>query len=133
MKIYIGVITSIVTDRLHTWMLVGTTRGFLTLYDLRFQILLRSWLHHSGSRINYMLLSHDPKAEGKQVIIAAGTNEVSVWDIVQLRCVEVFCVKLGEDMPKAINDIPTDHYKVREDCIYIFFMLLLLYSFIYIY
>ncbi|KAG2217671.1 hypothetical protein INT45_006180, partial [Circinella minor] len=109
-----GVITSIVTDRLHTWMLVGTTRGFLTLYDLRFQILLRSWLHYSGSRINYMLLSHDPKAEGKHVIIAAGTNEVSVWDIVQLCCVEVFSVKLGEDMPKAINDIHTDHYKALE-------------------
>ncbi|KAI9267985.1 hypothetical protein BDA99DRAFT_504553 [Phascolomyces articulosus] len=109
-----GVITSIVTDRLHTWMLVGTTRGFLTLYDLRFQILLRSWLHHSGSRINYMLLSHDPKAEGKHVIIAAGTNEVSVWDIVQLRCVEVFAVKLGEDMPKAMNDIQTDRFKALE-------------------
>ena len=94
-------------------MLVGTTRGFLTLYDLRFQILLRSWLHYTGSRINYMLLSHDPKAEGKHVIIAAGTNEVSVWDIVQLCCVEVFSVKLGEDMPKAINDIHTDHYKVN--------------------
>ncbi|KAI9491130.1 hypothetical protein BDB00DRAFT_930702 [Zychaea mexicana] len=109
-----GVISSVVTDRLHTWMLVGTTRGFLTLYDLRFQIPLRSWLHHSGSRINYMLLSHDPKAEGKHVIIAAGSNEVSVWDIMQLRCVEVFAVKLGEDMPKAANDIRTDHYKLVE-------------------
>ncbi|KAI8142350.1 hypothetical protein BJV82DRAFT_614613 [Fennellomyces sp. T-0311] len=109
-----GVITSVVTDRLHTWMLVGTTRGFLTLYDLRFQILVKSWLHHSKSRINSMLLSHDPKAEGKQVIIAAGSNEVSVWDIVELRCVEVFAVKLGEDMMKAMNDVQTARYKALE-------------------
>ena len=60
-----------------------------------------------------MLLSHDPKAEGKQVIIAAGSNEVSVWDIVQLRCVEVFAVKAGEDMLKAVNEIQTDRYKVK--------------------
>ncbi|KAI9029972.1 hypothetical protein CLU79DRAFT_733513 [Phycomyces nitens] len=97
-----GVITSMVTDRLHTWLLVGTVRGILTLYDLRFQIPLRSWLHPSKSRISTMMLNHDPKAESKQVIIAAGRNEVSVWDIVDLRCVEVFAVKSGDEKTAGV-------------------------------
>lgn len=109
---FLGVITSMVTDRLHTWMMVGTTRGILTLYDLRFQIPLRSWLHHSKSRINTMLLSHDPKAEGKHVIIAAGKNEISVWDIVQLRCVEVFLVRPGDEKTVTNNGIATDVFQV---------------------
>ncbi|KAJ8663211.1 hypothetical protein O0I10_001388 [Lichtheimia ornata] len=109
-----GVITSMVTDRLHTWMMVGTTRGILTLYDLRFQIPLRSWLHHSKSRINTMLLSHDPKAEGKHVIIAAGKNEISVWDIVQLRCVEVFLVRPGDEKTVTNNGIATDVFQALE-------------------
>ncbi|KAI8391462.1 uncharacterized protein BYT42DRAFT_602293 [Radiomyces spectabilis] len=92
-----GVITSMLTDRLHTWLLVGTTRGILTFYDLRFQIPLRSWLHPSKSRINAMILNHDPKAESKQVIIAAGKNEISLWDIVKLKCLEVFVVKHGDE------------------------------------
>ncbi|KAI9313626.1 hypothetical protein BX666DRAFT_1978506 [Dichotomocladium elegans] len=112
--LYYGVITSIVTDRLHTWMLVGTTRGILTLYDLRFQIPLRSWLHHSKSRINAMLLNHDPKAEGKQVIIAAGKNEVTVWDIVQLRCTEAFLVKPGDEKSVIANGIETSSFKALE-------------------
>lgn len=100
-----------VTDRLHTWLLVGTARGILTLYDLRFQISLRSWLHPSKSRINSLLLHQDPKAEGRQVIIAAAKNEVSIWDIVKLRCVEVFAVKSGDE--KASRNL-ADLYKVNN-------------------
>lgn len=97
------------TDRLHTWLLVGTTRGILTLYDLRFRISLRSWLHYTKSRINALYLNRDPRAEGRQVVIAAGKNEVSVWDIVQLKCVEVLAVKSGDD--KQFN-VQTELYKV---------------------
>ncbi|KAG0188810.1 Serine/threonine-protein kinase [Apophysomyces sp. BC1034] len=110
-----GVITSMVTDRLHTWLLVGTMRGILTLYDLRFQIPLRSWLHPSKSRISAMILNNDPKAEGKQVIISAGRKEISVWDIVKLQCVQVFAVKSGDEkttgiMPEAYKalEVPND-------------------------
>lgn len=43
------------------------------------------------------------------MVIAAGKNEVSVWDIVQLKCVEVLAVKSGDD--KQFN-VQTELYKV---------------------
>ncbi|CAO3616553.1 unnamed protein product [Cunninghamella echinulata] len=97
-----GVITSMVTDRLHTWLLVGTTRGILTLYDLRFQIPLRSWLHPTKSRISAMMLNHDPHAESRQVIIASGKNELSVWDIVNLKCLEVYAIKSSDEKTTGV-------------------------------
>lgn len=100
-----------VTDRLHTWLLVGTTRGILTLYDLRFQIPLRSWLHPSKSRISRMMLNHDPRAESKQVIIASGKNEISIWNIVDLKCLDVYGVKSGDEKTTGIS---LENYKVME-------------------
>ncbi|RUP49351.1 LOW QUALITY PROTEIN: hypothetical protein BC936DRAFT_142738 [Jimgerdemannia flammicorona] len=85
------VITSMVCDRRRAWLLVGTTRGILTLYDIRFQIALRSWVHPSKSRISRLLLH---PSLGRGVIIAAGRNEVSVWNIGdKAECKEVFGVK----------------------------------------
>ncbi|KAI8997087.1 WD40-repeat-containing domain protein [Pilobolus umbonatus] len=97
-----GIITALTTDKLHTWLLVGTMRGILTLYDLRFQIPLRSWLHPSKSRISALTLNHDPKSENKQVIIAAGRNELTIWDISTLQCVEVYAVKTGDEKTTGI-------------------------------
>ncbi|SAM00828.1 hypothetical protein [Absidia glauca] len=106
-----GIITSMVTDRLHTWLLVGTTRGILTLYDLRFQIPLHSWLHPSKSRISRMILNHDPRAESKQVIIASGKNEISIWNIVDLKCLDVYGVKSGDEKTTGIS---LENYKALE-------------------
>lgn len=106
----LGVITSMVTDRLHTWLLVGTTRGILTLYDLRFQIPLRSWLHPTKSRISAMMLNHDPRAESRQVIIASGKNELSIWDIVNLKCLEVYAIKSSDEKTAGII---LEMYKVK--------------------
>jgi phosphoinositide-3-kinase regulatory subunit 4 len=97
-----GVITSMITDQKHTWLLVGTMKGVLTLYDIRFCIPLRSWLHPSRSPISVLLQHPDPKWEGKRVVISAGRNEVTVWDIVSVQCVEIFGVKYGDEKLTAI-------------------------------
>ncbi|KAH8550281.1 hypothetical protein BGW37DRAFT_79383 [Umbelopsis sp. PMI_123] len=97
-----GVITSMITDQKHTWLLVGTMKGVLTLYDIRFCIPLRSWLHPSRSPISVLLQHPDPKWEGKRVVISAGRNEVTVWDILTIQCVEIFGVKYGDEKLTAI-------------------------------
>lgn len=56
-----------------------------------------------------MILNNDPEAEGKQVLIAAGRNEVTLWNIVTLKCLQVFCVKSGEERTAGV-DLET--YKV---------------------
>lgn len=100
-----GVITSMVTDPKNMWLLVGTMRGILTLYDLRFQIPLKSWLHPSKSRISSLVLTvdpRDPNHEKMLVRIAAGRNEVSIWDLEALQCLEVFAVKTGDEKTTGV-------------------------------
>jgi phosphoinositide-3-kinase regulatory subunit 4 len=106
-----GIITAMTIDRLKNWLLVGTMRGILTMYDLRFQISLRSWLHPSKSRISTLMLNHESRGENKQVIIAAGRNEISVWDIVNLQCLEVFAVKSGDEKTTGVM---LEAYKALE-------------------
>ncbi|KAK9768737.1 Serine/threonine-protein kinase [Basidiobolus ranarum] len=110
-----GVITSFVIDPHRAWILVGTNRGILTLWDLRFHISLRSWIHPSKTSINRLVLYMGPSSRGRHVLVAAGNNEVSLWDIEKVECKEVFMVrsvddrrstKIGSDMLKP-QDIPS--------------------------
>ncbi|KAF9914479.1 Serine/threonine-protein kinase [Lobosporangium transversale] len=99
-----GVMTAMVIDPLRAWLIVGTNRGVLTLWDLRFMIAIRSWVHPSKSRISRLVIhpeSHSPSRGGK-IIIASGKNEVSVWDIEHVECREVFGVR-NADEKKAFS------------------------------
>ncbi|KAJ3366527.1 Serine/threonine-protein kinase [Allomyces javanicus] len=81
-----GVISSMVVhDRAH-WLLVGTLRGIMMLFDLRFRLLVTTWVHPSRSRIHAMTL-HPTRPN--HVVIAAGKNEVSVWDVPATKCMQV--------------------------------------------
>ncbi|CAI2161442.1 16883_t:CDS:10 [Funneliformis geosporum] len=99
-----GVITAIVTDKKYRWLLIGTSRGIFTLWDLRFRIQLKSWVHPTKSRISKLLLH--PQAGSKQrwwVIVAAGKNEVSVWDVEKVECKEVFGVRTGNEKTGGVS------------------------------
>ncbi|CAG8648873.1 9055_t:CDS:10, partial [Acaulospora morrowiae] len=108
-----GVITAMVTDKKYRWLLIGTSRGIFTLWDLRFGIQIRSWVHPTKSRISKLLL-HPQAGSSRQrwwVIIAAGKNEVSIWDIEKVECKEVYTIRNGDekiggtslDMFKAVD------------------------------
>ncbi|CAG8749199.1 22017_t:CDS:10, partial [Dentiscutata erythropus] len=108
-----GVITAMVTDKKYRWLLIGTSRGILTLWDLRFGIQIRSWVHHTKSRIIKLLL-HPQAGSSKQkwwVIVAAGKNEVSIWDIEKIECKEVYTIKNGDE---KFGGISTDTFKVNN-------------------
>ncbi|CAG8559423.1 2266_t:CDS:2, partial [Acaulospora colombiana] len=100
-----GVITAMVTDKKYRWLLIGTSRGIFTLWDLRFRIQLRSWVHPTKSRISKLLL-HPQAGSGRQrwwVIVAAGKNEVSIWDIEKVECKEVYTVRSGDEKISGIT------------------------------
>ncbi|KAF9349512.1 Serine/threonine-protein kinase [Mortierella sp. AD094] len=107
-----GVITAMVIDHLKAWLLVGTNRGVLTLWDLRFMIAIRSWVHPSKSRISRLVIhpEHHPPSRGGKVIISSGKNDVSVWDIEHVECCEVFGVR-NADEKKALS---FDSFKATE-------------------
>ncbi|GES86228.1 ARM repeat-containing protein [Rhizophagus clarus] len=111
-----GVITAMVTDKKFRWLLVGTSRGIFTLWDLRFRNQLRSWVHPTKSRISRLLLY----PQKPWVIVAAGKNEVSIWDVEKVECKEVFGIRTGDekggvslDMFKAL-DLPGSNSILRS-------------------
>jgi phosphoinositide-3-kinase regulatory subunit 4 len=80
-----GIITALLIDPNHNWMLVGTNKGILTLWDLRFLISLRSWQHPTKSTI-HKLQYHGPRTAW---VSSGNENEVSLWDLHKLECVKV--------------------------------------------
>lgn len=83
-----GRITCCVLDPDASWMVVGTAQGVLDLWDLRFMIHIRSW---RASHMGINCLSLHPK---NSKWVCAGTGEVSVWDIENGECREVY--RFGE-------------------------------------
>ncbi|KAG9284442.1 hypothetical protein G9A89_023699 [Geosiphon pyriformis] len=98
-----GVVTAMVMDQSHKWLLIGTSRGIFTLWDLRFRIQLRSWVHPTKSRISRLLLHPQAGRNRTWIIIAAGKNEVSVWDIEKLECKEVHGVRTGDEKMSGVS------------------------------
>nr|KAJ3420459.1 Serine/threonine-protein kinase [Polyrhizophydium stewartii] len=51
-----GAVTALVTDPKRTWVMVGTHRGVLLLWDVRFQLCTKVWAHPSRARINKLAM-----------------------------------------------------------------------------
>ncbi|GAA5899743.1 hypothetical protein JCM5296_004211 [Sporobolomyces johnsonii] len=97
---HLGPITCLCVDRKHLWLVAGTATGVLTLWDLRFGLLLRSWT--VGSRRIEKVAVHPSKGKGRWIVVAAegdevegkarrkGTTVAEVWDIDQGCKVEEF-------------------------------------------
>lgn len=83
-----GSSTTFVVEKRQLWLLVGTSNGIFDLWDLRFQLRVRSWGLKGGHRIQKMSM-HPTKGRGRYVMVAAGP-EISVWDVEKPACKEVY-------------------------------------------
>ncbi|KAF2483129.1 protein kinase WD40 [Neohortaea acidophila] len=76
-------------SRRHDWILIGTSHGVLDLWDLRFQLRLRSWAFPRAAPITRLQL-HPGKKTAKRnwICVTGGTGrgEVTVWDIEKVIC-----------------------------------------------
>jgi hypothetical protein len=75
------------------WLVLGTSRGFFIVYDMRFQIDVHWWRHPSMSEITSIQqypsdtlrrLGGDSEAAhgaGPWIVAASGRNQVSVWEV----------------------------------------------------
>lgn len=86
-----GTPTCFVTDKKHTWLLLGTSHGVLDLWDLRFLIRLKAW-GLPGATPVYRITLHPFKGRGRWVCVAGGSGqgEVTVWDVEKTQCREVY-------------------------------------------
>jgi len=111
---HFGAITCLCIDRKRVWLVTGTTTGVLTLWDLRFGMLLKSWKVGGSSstdtvkssRIHQIIL-HPTQGNGRWVMVAfetikpaAGgvdnsspTTLVEVWDIEKTSLMETYAIR----------------------------------------
>lgn len=88
------------TDR--TWLTVGTSRGYISLWDIRFNVMNKLWRHSSQGAIHRLATCKSLRrvtgtmqqaaystrsehligpAEGAYLFVAAGNNEAAVWAV----------------------------------------------------
>ena len=101
-----GSITTFVVggdEGIHKWLLLGTSHGILSLWDLRFKLHLRSFGIQSSARVDALAI-HPSSKKDKWVLVSAA-GEISNWDIDKIVCREVI-------RPATFNaDIPNKPYE----------------------
>lgn len=91
-----GIVQDFVVDPQRNWVLVGTSRGFLTCWDLRSRVPVKVWRHPSRSRI-LRLLPYSSAARGTWVFAASGAEQVDAWDVESGEVKQMFRVLTSED------------------------------------
>ncbi|KAM5546499.1 hypothetical protein ABKV19_002433 [Rosa sericea] len=93
-----GYVSSLVTGPCENWFVSGSSRGVLTLWDMRFLIPVNSWQYSAVCPIEKMCLFLPPPnasvsaAARPLVYVAAGCNEVSLWNAENGTCHQVLRV-----------------------------------------
>lgn len=105
---HFGPITCLCIDRKRVWLVAGTASGTLSLWDLRFGLLLRSW--SAGTRRVQKVAVHPTQGKGRWIVVSIedgggtesggnpsvskqhGSNVVDVWDIDRGQRVEEYRV-----------------------------------------
>nr|GEX97488.1 serine/threonine-protein kinase VPS15-like [Tanacetum cinerariifolium] len=90
-----GYVSSLVASPCGNWFVSGSSRGVLTLWDLRFGIPVNSWQYSDACPIADMCLFVPSQSTSLSttvrplVYVAAGCNEVSLWNAENGSCHQV--------------------------------------------
>ncbi|RAL37168.1 hypothetical protein DM860_004090 [Cuscuta australis] len=134
-----GYMSSLVAAPCGNWFVTGSSRGVLTLWDLRFCIPVNSWQYSLSCPIENMCLFVPPPSSSSTsaarplVYVAAGCDEVSLWNAENGSCHQVLRVASNEsesekpDLPWALAKLsskattkqdkrrnPNSKYRVEE-------------------
>ncbi|KAK2993498.1 hypothetical protein RJ640_015182 [Escallonia rubra] len=88
-------VTSLVTGPCGNWFVTGSSRGVLTLWDIRFCIPVNPWQFSPASPVEEMCPFVAPRSTSLSatarplVYVAAGCNEVSLWNAENGSCHQV--------------------------------------------
>jgi phosphoinositide-3-kinase regulatory subunit 4 len=106
-----GTPTTFTTDPKNQWLLLGTSHGILDLWDLRFQLRLRSIGLPTSTRIDRLAI-HPGIDRGHSVFVSSN-GEISIWDLETLTCKSIYRPSTTLPNPKPYtpwlpDDEPTD-------------------------
>jgi len=91
----LGFPTSMTASPDRNWMCIGTSKGFIGLWDVRYNTMCQLWKHSAGVPIQRLASAKGhtarnhtpgrqdalPSAEGGYLFVAAGLNEAAVWGV----------------------------------------------------
>ncbi|KAF5181573.1 Serine/threonine-protein kinase VPS15 [Thalictrum thalictroides] len=106
-----GYVSSLVTGQCGNWFVSGTSRGVLTLWDLRFLVPVNSWKYSQICPIEKMCLfipssNTSLSVSGRPLVyVAAGCNEVSLWNAENGSCHQVLRLA-NNDSDADKSDLP---------------------------
>eukprot|EP00475_Leptophrys_vorax_P038192 TRINITY_DN6689_c0_g1_i1.p1 TRINITY_DN6689_c0_g1~~TRINITY_DN6689_c0_g1_i1.p1 ORF type:complete len:1151 (+),score=275.62 TRINITY_DN6689_c0_g1_i1:39-3455(+) len=127
---YVGVVTQLSVGPTQYCLVGGTSRGYIIVWDLRFQVPVQIWRHSSKSRITHISsteaetlipaspISH-PTTGPLLFVSAMGANEVCAFDIYTGEARECFRVQNSKSnsqvrsTPKHLNSSPLSTPKPR--------------------
>ena len=93
-----GLLECYMVDPQRNWIICGTDQGFYNLWDLRFQLLVRSWKDPRGTKINKLAYATH---FGEEKIFSCVSEEehasVTCWDIQNLECSQVLRANLKDN------------------------------------
>ncbi|CAI0425612.1 unnamed protein product [Linum tenue] len=107
-----GYVSSLVTGPCGNWFVSGSSRGVLTLWDLRFLVPVNSWHYSLACPVEKMsLFIPSPNVSVSStarplIYVAAGCNEVSLWNAENGSCHQVFRMANYEGDPET-SDVPS--------------------------
>lgn len=102
-----GRISALYVDPKYNWFVTGTTDGILTLWDLRYQIIVRRW---SGHGRVLLIQGHPGNGSGNWIVVSYGSPDsgstksrssagpiLFVYDVATTHLTQVLAVSSGED------------------------------------
>ena len=112
-----GYVTSMAMGNDRNWVVLGTNKGFISLWDLRFHQILKLWRHSRAAPVNRLATSFVPppqswlgrassSSEARPFVFAAcGPNECGMFDLSSGACRECFrTVDYGSRFSKSRLD-----------------------------
>ncbi|XP_017983460.1 PREDICTED: probable serine/threonine-protein kinase vps15 [Theobroma cacao] len=106
-----GYVACLVAGPCGNWFVSGSSRGVLTLWDLRFLIPVNSWQYSLVCPVEKMCLFVPPSSVSVSttarplIYVAAGSNEVSLWNAENGSCHQVFRAA-NYDSDAEMSDLP---------------------------
>jgi phosphoinositide-3-kinase regulatory subunit 4 len=116
----LGHLTNSVLGNDRFWLAAGTNRGYISLWDIRFQKAVKLWRHNRKTPITRLATSFGPPpqvwggqmnaADAKPfVFVASGSNECGMFDALSGQCRESFRTVIGDsrELNAYIEEPPT--------------------------
>lgn len=109
----LGTITTIGVGNDQNWCAVGTSKGYISLWDIRYNIILKLWRHNDKMRINQVqpVVWREPRPNPVSWI-ATGHNELDCFNLETgelLQTLRVLPDTINESMAKKkslLSEIP---------------------------